>query len=63
LSAFEEDAPRRKLATLLGWMDVTRRIVAIWQSQGFDDFRAKIRAELRPFLEAMRITKDSIEYM
>jgi hypothetical protein len=39
-------------------MDGTSRIVAVWRSQGFDDFRAKTQAELRAFLEAMRITKD-----
>jgi hypothetical protein len=42
-------------------MDGTSRIVAIWQSQGFDDFRAKTPAELRAFLGVVRITKDSIE--
>jgi hypothetical protein len=48
----EEDAPRRKPATILCWMDGTSRIVAIWQSQGFDDFPAKTRAEFQTFLEA-----------
>jgi hypothetical protein len=59
----EEDTRRRKSATILCWMDETSRIAAIWRSQGFDDFRAKALAELRAFLEAVRITKDSIEYM
>jgi hypothetical protein len=63
LVSVEEDTPRRQSATLLGWMDVTRRIVIIWRSQGFDDFHAKTRAELRAFLKAVRITKDLIEYM
>jgi hypothetical protein len=44
-------------------MDGTSQIVAIWRSQGFDDFRAKTRAELRAFLEVVRITKDLIEYI
>jgi hypothetical protein len=44
-------------------MDGTSRIIANWRSQGFDDFRAKTRAELRVFLEVVSITKDSIEYM
>jgi hypothetical protein len=41
----------------------TSGIVAIWRSQGFDDFRAKTRSEMRAFLEVVRITKNSIEYM
>jgi hypothetical protein len=44
-------------------MDGTSRIVAIWRSQGFDDFRSKTGAELRAFLEVVRTMKDSIEYM
>jgi hypothetical protein len=63
LVSVEEDALRRKSETVLGWMDRKRRIVTIWRSQVFDDFRAKTRAELQAFLEAVRITKDSIEYM
>jgi hypothetical protein len=63
LVSVEEDALRRKSATILCWMDGTSRIVAVWRFQGFDDFRAKTRAELWTFLEAVRITKDSIEYM
>jgi hypothetical protein len=63
LVSVEEDAPKRKSATILCRVDETSRIVAIWRSQGFDDFRAKTRAELRAFLEAVRITKDSIVYM
>jgi hypothetical protein len=47
----------------LCWMDGTGGIVAIWRSEGFNDCRTKTRAELRAFLEAVRITKDSIEYM
>jgi hypothetical protein len=39
------------------------KLSPFWQSQAFDDFRAKTGAELRVFLEAVRITKDSIEYM
>jgi hypothetical protein len=62
LVSFEEDAPTRKSATILCWMDGTSQIIAVWRSQGFDDVRAKTRAELRTFLEAVRITKDSIEY-
>jgi hypothetical protein len=56
-----EEAPRRKSATILCWMDGTSRIVAIWRSQGFDDFNAKTRAELRAFLETVKITKYSID--
>jgi hypothetical protein len=63
LVSFDEDAPRKKSATILCWMDGTSRIVDIWRSQEFEDFRAETRAELRAFLEAVRITKDSIEYM
>jgi hypothetical protein len=63
LVSVEEDGPMRESATILCWMDGTNRIIAIWQSQGFDDFRSKTQAELRTFLEAVRITKDSIEYM
>jgi hypothetical protein len=63
LVSVEEDAPRRKSATIPCWMDGTSQIVAIWRSHGLDDFRAKTQAELPAFLEAVRITKDSIEYM
>jgi hypothetical protein len=63
LVSVEKDDPRRKSAAILCWMDGTNRILAIWRSQGFDDFRAKTRAEVRAFLEAVRITKDSIGYM
>jgi hypothetical protein len=59
----EEDIPRRKSVTILCWVNGTSRIVVIWRSQGIDNFRAKTRAELRAFLEAVRITKDSIEYL
>jgi hypothetical protein len=59
----EEDVLRRKSATILCWMDRTSRIVSIWRAQGFDDFRTKTRAELRAFLEVVKITKDSIEYI
>jgi hypothetical protein len=40
LVSVEEDAPRRKSATILCLMDRTSQIVAIWRSQGFDDFEA-----------------------
>jgi hypothetical protein len=63
LVSVEKDAPRGKSATILCWMDGTSQIVAISRSQGFDDFRAKTRAEWRAFLEVVRITKDSIEDM
>jgi hypothetical protein len=63
LVSVEEDSSRRKSATILCWMDGTSRIVAIWRSQEFDDFRAEARAESRGFLEAVRITKDLIEYV
>jgi hypothetical protein len=63
LVSVEQDAPRRKSATMFCWIDRTSRIIAIWRSQEFDDFRAETRADLRAFLEAVRITKDSIDYM
>jgi hypothetical protein len=63
LVSVEGDVPRRKSAKILCWMDGTSQIVAIWRSQGFDDFRAKMQGELRGFLEAVRIAKDSIEHM
>jgi hypothetical protein len=63
LVGVEEDAPRRKSATIFCWMDETSRNVAIWRSQRFDDFHANTRAELLAFLGAVRITKDLIEYM
>jgi hypothetical protein len=63
LASVEEDAPMRKSAMILCWVDETSRIVAIWRSQGFDNCRAKTRAKLRAFLEAVRITKHSIEYL
>jgi hypothetical protein len=63
LVSVEEHALRRKSATILGLMGGTSRIVAIWRSQGFDDFRAKTRAELWVFLGAVGITKDLIEYI
>jgi hypothetical protein len=63
LVSVEKGGPRRKPAVILCWMNRTSPIVAFGRSQGFDDFRAKTRAELRAFLEAGRITKDSVEYM
>jgi hypothetical protein len=63
LVSVEEDAPRSKSATILCWIDGTIRIVAIWRSQRFDDFRAERRAELQTFLGIVRMAKDLIEYM
>jgi hypothetical protein len=63
LVSVEEDASMRKSATILCWMDGTSRIVTIWRSQGFDDCRAEMRAEMRVFLEAVRITKDLSKHM